>query len=343
MQFARDEAAKGKRVALYGLSSTAGSRDIEDHGPGRLEIVRLHVPSYDRTNVRARAWWTLKTNFRLLHGAFRDMRTASEIMFTGSPPLLLHFIGPLNVLLRKTLVYRITDFYPECLIAEYARTPTALSWLLRLTMFWRKRVTRFEVLGEDQRRRLLESEIPAERIILRRYHSPVSVDASTMPLPRPRELEGYKILLYSGNFGVAHDYATFLEGYRRHHGEGSGRVALWLNATGRGADILERTLKDHGLPHLRTRPVPLEHLGHLLATADAHLVTLREPFWGYVMPSKIHGCIDSGRPILYIGPEESDIALLGRSDPRVPRFIHVRNRDSEGVQKALEALANLPR
>ena len=30
---------------------------------------------------------------------------------------MLHFIAPLNILLRRRLTYRITDFYPECLIA----------------------------------------------------------------------------------------------------------------------------------------------------------------------------------------------------------------------------------
>ena len=34
-------------------------------------------------------------------------------------------------------------------------------------------------------------------------------------------------------------HETFVEGYRRHHREGSGRVALWLNATGAKADRVE--------------------------------------------------------------------------------------------------------
>ena len=49
------------------------------------------------------------------------MRRADAVLFTGSPPLMLHFIAPLNFLLRKQLIYRITDFHPECLIAERGR------------------------------------------------------------------------------------------------------------------------------------------------------------------------------------------------------------------------------
>src|SRR6185312_188692 len=86
------------------------------------------------------------------------------------------------------------------------------------------------VLGEDQRQRLLASGIDPERIVLKRDPSPVEIPAGTVPLETPLELAGRVILLYSGNFGVAHDHETFLAGYRQHHREGSGRVALWLNA-----------------------------------------------------------------------------------------------------------------
>jgi hypothetical protein len=79
---------------------------------------------------------------------------------------------PANLLLRKRLTYRITDFHPECLIAELGQRPLWLQFFLYWTLFLRRRVHRFEVLGEDQRRRLLENGIPAERIVLRRDEAP---------------------------------------------------------------------------------------------------------------------------------------------------------------------------
>jgi hypothetical protein len=340
LQFCREEAQGGKAVALYGLSSAASAVETERHGAGSLRIVRLKAPTYDRGKLRARAWWTLKTDCVLVARALRDLRATGAVLFTGSPPFLLHFLAPLNVLLRKKLVYRITDFYPECLIAEFPRVPLVLRLMRALTRFWRRRITQFEVLGEDQRRRLLESGIASERIVLRRDPSPVLITPRTRPLPRPEALRNHRILLYSGNFGVAHDYRTFLEGYRRHHREGSGRVALWLNAVGRGADALEQALRDEGLPHLRTRPVALENLAALLVTPDAHLITLREPFWGYVLPSKVYGCIASRRPVLFIGPSASDVLLLcRRAEPAAP-CLHVEAGDGAGVLQALQRLGD---
>src|SRR3954463_5372376 len=73
LPFCRQQALHGKFVALYGLSSTSSSTEVENHGTGSLRIVRLKAAVYDRTNFRARAWWTLKTNLSLIRAAFADL------------------------------------------------------------------------------------------------------------------------------------------------------------------------------------------------------------------------------------------------------------------------------
>ena len=334
--FARERARRGEHVVLYGLSSIGPSLESETIGSGSLKVVRLAAKVYDRTNVRARAAWTLRANLSLLRHAFNDLRLCKEILFTGSPPFMLHFVAPLNLFLRKKLTYRVTDFFPECLMAEYPRIPLVLRLLYGLTSFWRRRVNEFQVLGEDQHRRLIEAGMPARSIVLKRNPSPVAIPPGTAPLVRPRELANYRILLYSGNFGVAHDYETFLAGYRRHHREGGKRVALWLNGIGRSADALEDIFRREGLPHLRTRPLPLERLARLLVTPDAHLITLLDRFAGFVLPSKVHACIESRKRIIYIGPAGSDVHLLCRTRMAPGSYVHIAVGDSDGVLQALE-------
>jgi hypothetical protein len=333
LQRARALATEERSVALYGLSSSQSSVTEE----GSLRIVRLKAPIYDRTSRRERAWWTLRTGFALVRRALRDIRACREVMFTGSPPFLLHLLAPLNILLRRTLVYRITDFFPEALMAE--RPSWGLGLLYHLTLFWRRRVERFEVLGEDQKTRLLESGVPSERIVLRRDPSPVEISPATAPLARPAALAGHKVLLYSGNFGVAHDYETFLRGYVEHHRRGSAALGLWLNARGRSADRLEQALASERAPFHRTQPLPLEQLAALLVTPAAHLITLRTEFWGYVLPSKVYGCIASGKDILYVGPRESDVHLLCSTAHNGARYFQVDPGNAEGVFRALEELA----
>lgn len=339
LQHARQRASNGENVVLYGLTSGESSNEEETLGTGTLEIVRLHARSYNRASLRERAWWTLKANLALVYHALPHIRRCRELLFTGAPPFLLHVVAPANLLLRRTLTYRTTDFFPEALLAELGGRPWYLAALHRLTLFWRRRVHRFEVLGEDQKRRLVQMGIPDQKIVLRRDASPVPVTPAAAPLPRPPSLGGRKILLYSGNFGVAHDHETFLAAYRRHHREGSGKVYLWLNASGAKADLLESALTKGNLPCHRTRPVPLEQLAKLLVTPDAHLITLRDAFWGYVLPSKVYGCIDSGKPILYVGPKESDVHLLCSMKSTSGWYVRAATGDADTAFQALEKLA----
>lgn len=337
--FARQRAAAGETVTLAGLSSTASSVEEQEAGAGRLRIVRLLTPVYDRARFVRRALWTLRTNWRLVWRLRREMAQADEILFTGSPPFLIHYVVPLNALLRKRLTYRITDFHPECLMAELGRAPLPLRLLHKVTVALRRRVHRFEVLGEDQRRRLLDLGIESQRIVLKRDPSPVQIPPGTEPLPLPEELRGKVVLLYSGNFGVAHDHETFVAGYARHHREGSGRVVLWLNATGAKADQVEGRLRHEGLPVHRSLPGPLDQLPRLLVTPHAHLVTLRDEFVGYVLPSKVHGCIASGKPVLFVGSTQSDVHLLCTQTLEPGRYFRADVGDVEAVARALERLA----
>ena len=103
------------------------------------------------------------------------------------------------------------------------------------------------------------------------------------------------MILYSGNWGLAHDDATFVEGYARYRRQSTHGLTFWLNAVGAKADRVESELRTRGLPVYRSKPVPLEILPQLLLAADVHLITLRDAFVGYVLPSKIHACIESGK------------------------------------------------
>jgi hypothetical protein len=282
----------------------------------------------------------VRANITLLWRLRHELRVADEIRFTSSPPFLIHFVFPVNLLLRKRLVYSLTDFFPECLIAELGREPVWLKLVRAMTVRLRRQVDECEVLGEDQRRQLLSDGVPSARIVVRRYGSPVTVDPDGPRLEPPAELGGLRLLLYSGNFGIAHDHETFLEGYRQHHREGAGTVGLWLNAIGAKADIVEEALRREGLPVHRGRLVSMSRLPRLLVTADVHLITLRDEFVGYVLPSKVYACIESRRPLLYVGSAESDVHLLCSGLP-ASHYRRVSVGDPMGVARALDALGVL--
>jgi hypothetical protein len=332
-------AERGHLVELFGLTSAAALVERSEHGRGSLRVTRISARQVPRGSLFTRLVWTLWTNLRLVCRAFGRLRAADGILFTGSPPFLIHFLAPLKFLLKGRLVYRITDFHPECLMAAQDRPSRTLGALQRLTNFWRRRIDAFEVLGQDQRRRLREQGIADERISLVRDGSPIVFLEKEVARPLPPELKGKCVLLYSGNFGVAHELETVARGYQLHHQSGSGRVHLWINATGMGAGLLSDRLAAGGVPFFRSMPVPLEQLAGLLLSADAHLVTLKDAFVGFVMPSKVYAILELRRPLLFVGSSESDIDLLARQQAGLP-YWRVATGNGAGFADALERLAD---
>jgi hypothetical protein len=337
---ARERASEGWAVTLVGLTSGRSNRQAaEPVGNGYLEVIRVHRPTYQKQRFAARFVWTMFSNLLLLGAAFSAMRRTDTVLFTGSPPLMLHFIAPLNLLLRKRLIYRIMDFHPECLIAERGRSGLLLGGLLRLTYFWRRRVDMFEVLGLDQAQRLADIGIAKERIRLKPNPSPVTFASGLTPLLLPQELRGGSgVILYSGNWGVAHDENTFIEAYSRYFFQSKQSLRFWLNATGAKADRVERELRSRGVRIYRSSLVPLEQLPQLLLAADVHLVTLRDAFVGYVLPSKIHACIESGKRILFVGSQSSDVHFLATRALPSGRYCRVEVGDVDGLVSALHAM-----
>ena len=338
MGSARQLAANGREVTLVGLTSKDPGDQMHAFGKGSLTIRRVHRPSYDRSAWLRRAFWTLGANVALMWAAWRELRACDEVRFTGSPPYMLHFVMPVALLLGKRTRYRITDFHPECLIAAIGHEPLWLKAIKTLTIFWRRRVDVIEVLGEDQRRRIVECGVPTERIELVRDPSPVEFGPNVAAVAPPPILGGRSIILYSGNWGVAHDVNTFIDGFGLYCAQHPVAAGVWLNAAGKHADLVQQLLAARALPHARSNPVALDQLPGVLAAADIHLITLSDAFVGYVLPSKVYACIESGRPVLFVGSADSDVHLICSERVAPGRYRRVDVGDPQGVLRALAEL-----
>lgn len=335
--FARELAESGRQVHLIGLTSGPSRVEREKYpNGGVLEVNRISTPSYDKSSNLKRLLWTFRTNFRLIREVMRNpLSRRADVLFTGAPPFMLFFAVPLKVFRKVHLIYRITDFYPEVIIAERGKQTFVLQLLEKLTWLLRRRVDAFEALGEDQKRILIGGGIPADRIVIKRDRSPAPVSENQQPLAPPAALRSRKILLYSGNYGLAHDVDTVVDGLVRHYRDGRAEFGLWLNATGRNVDAIVDRLAAAQVPFVRSPLVPLDELGPLLAAADVHLITLRTAFSGIVLPSKIYACIASRRPILFVGPANSDIHLLCTQDSKLP-YARVEPGNSIEFAEALD-------
>ena len=69
-----------------------------------------------------------------------------------------------------------------------------------------------------------------------------------------------------------------------------------------------------------------------------HLITLRDAFVGYVLPSKVHACIESGKRILFVGSESSDVHFLASRALSPLDYRRVDVGDVDGLVKVLHEM-----
>src|ERR1043166_925730 len=115
---AREIANSGREVHVIGLTSGSPEAGRETFASGMLQVTRIRSSRYDKTRYVSRLLWLVRMNFRLMRQVVRDPRSrGAEIIFTGSPPFMLYFAIVVKWLRGARLIYRVSDFYPEVIIA----------------------------------------------------------------------------------------------------------------------------------------------------------------------------------------------------------------------------------
>jgi glycosyltransferase involved in cell wall biosynthesis len=136
---------------------------------------------------------------------------------------------------------------------------------------------------------------------------PMPADAN--PLRKLWGLEGRFVVGYSGNMGRGHEFDTMLRAAQALH-EVARFVFLFIGDGARRPEV-ERRVEEWGLANVLFQPYqPREILAQSLTVPDVHLVSMRPELEGLMLPSKIYGIAAAGRPAVFIGDPEGEIALL---------------------------------
>jgi len=114
------------------------------------------------------------------------------------------------------------------------------------------------------------------------------------------------VLLYSGNMGRGHRFAEFLDAAQRLGPEGP--VWAFVGSGPRRIEI-ERFQQEHPTARVQLLPaVAPEDVAGSLCSGDVHLMSLARPWQGVIVPSKLPAAFSLGRPVIFVGPSENEIA-----------------------------------
>jgi glycosyltransferase involved in cell wall biosynthesis len=322
--------------SLYGAAG--GSLPREGHVDG-IRIVRAGRSVFGKRGLASRAFDFLSFYLASMLKAISLPRQDVVVCFT-TPPFIA-FVGILLGWLKGTKVVCWTmDLYPDVPVAAgvLRRGSLAHSIFEALDRFCLKRADRIVVLGRCMEERVRARGIDPSKIEVINVWADdreVTVQPSEKSVLRTEwGLGNAFVVEYSGNFGIGHDGAAMygaMEAMRKDEG------LRWVVVGGgtKRAEV-ETFVREHAICNAVLRPYQRrERLGELLALGDVHLVTIAEGFDGLLVPSKFYGVLAAGRPVVYVGPRDTEVARVIAS---ASCGVLIAQGDSAALVQAIQSL-----
>ena len=274
-----------------------------------VEIIRVPGPRLGRRNALLKA----VDFFGFALGALRQisglLKPHDVLVVMTDPPLLSI---PATWVARRRgarVVHWIQDVYPEIAMSV---SGVGIASLLRP---WRDRAWQNAdacvVLGDDMSSFVRARGVVDQRIIVSPNWAPAGL--TTQPnlaignLRLSWGLVGKFVVMYSGNLGRVHDLTPIVLIAEQLRTESD--IVFIFVGEGAQKKQLQSTANKRALKNILFRPaMPRYDLGTTLALANVHLVTLRGGCESFVFPSKLYGIAAVGRPVLFIGPRNCELA-----------------------------------
>jgi len=271
--------------------------------------------------------------------------SAGDVVVAKTDPPLISLVVSLAAGLRGALLVNwLQDLFPE--VASVLTPGLMPGWLERLLVAARDRSLRRAalniVLGEGMRRRVLNAGVDAGKVrIIPNWADMGTVVPQPAATSRARQrlgLEGRFVVGYSGNLGRAHEFDTLMGAARLLRADA--RFAFLITGSGAKAEALQSAVRAAGLDNFFFQPYqPAELLSDSLAAADVHFVSLLPALEGLIVPSKLYGILAAGRPTLFVGDRNGDVAKILRDQDCGAA---VALGDCQGLAAELRLLAESP-
>ncbi len=231
------------------------------------------------------------------------------------PPMLGAAVTGTVIERGAQVVHWIQDIYPEIVTVHVGALAALPLWPLRRKRDAAWRSARCCVaLGEDMVQAVAAHGMPAGQVEIVPNWAPreLQTEPSAGDVTARRAawgLTGKYIVAYSGNLGRVHEFAAVLDAAEQLRSRPE-IVFLFIGAGARFAEV-RAAARARRLDNIRLLPPePRPQLAAVLAAADAQLVTLKPDFARLVYPSKLAGALAAGRPVLFVGPPDGEIARL---------------------------------
>lgn len=305
-------------------------RTIEHNG---MQIRYLPSSNFRKSNLAGRIINILSFSLSAcINMLFSNDRT--PVWTHTTPPFLGMILSVICRLQKRIFVYILLDIYPEGLVRLKklsGNNPLVRFWQIQ---FFRslKRSDRIIVLGRDMQTWLLKKcpGIAGRVVYLPHWQDeemivPLAIDSCS--IIKENLLSDKFVVQYSGNMGLWNDMLTIGEVVAKNL---ENVFYIFVGGGIRKNDLIKKISDSRNFILLPFQPN--EKFNESLSSCHVHLVSLKEELEGMAVPSKIYGILASGRPVIALVPEESEIAFLVKEENC---GIVIDPSDSDGLANAI--------
>ena len=282
-------------------------------GPGAIDVTRVHPFPTPRASIAARAAGFAA--FTLTAAAASMLRgPRPDAVLAMSPPLTLGLAGWAAA--RRfgvPLVLNVQDIFPDAAIEVGAvKNRRLIAAARRLERLVYRGCSAVTVLSEEMRANILGKVDPSRGPMVRvipNFSDPDSIR------PRPRDtayraengLGERVVVMYAGNIGYSQPLGLLIAAARACADRPD--VVFVVNGDGSARPAVEQAAAQ--LPNLVLVGLqPAERVAEVLASADIHVVLLKQGLAHSSVPSKLYSILAAGRPAVASVDPGTEVARL---------------------------------
>ena len=337
-----DVSVIARRKMLYDYNDKLLNREIING----VHVYRVWSSNFGRKRYISRVIDYITLEISLMLKIFQIVKAGDIVILLSDPPLLNILAYPLVRLKKGIVINWVHDLFPEVAISAglFSKTSFINRSITKLRNYVFKRADQNIVIGDRMFDYLVNIGVSDKNITKIENWSngdvihPVSHNDNH--LRKDWELEGKFVVGYSGNLRMPqiNDISTILAVIWKLRFN-TNILFLFIGA-GAGLDIIKKYVEEKNLNNVMFKPFQSSDLLAMsLCVADIHWLTLNPNMEGFVVPSKFYGILAAGKPVIFIGDIDGEIA---RDIERIGCGSSLEIGDIDKLENFIKQYANDP-
>lgn len=306
-------------ISVICTTTSYGSKGIDDSEFKNeiwqgISIYRIANTPLNKDNLYQRLIRQVLVSIRLFWQTLRQTSKDEILFVVTNPPFLLVLLSGLAYFRKQKLVVLVHDVFPNNLAAAGILSDKSTVYQIINAIFrWAySKATRIIVIGRDMKR-LIDSHLHPNKksVIITNWADLDSIaptPKSNNPLIQKLGLQNKFVLLFAGNLGRLQALDYWIDCAAKCQND---KIHFLFIGNGAYKKQLAQKVQDNALSNVTLLDsLPRSEQNIFLNACDVGLVSLSKGMFGLGVPSKSYNILAVGKPILYVGEKESEIAQM---------------------------------